>query len=813
MPSRAEPIRGRVAAVLAAVLLLASLAGAALAQSPAEIDAERAKRWDAVASRAETLVNDPETQTEVLETLREELVAQRSDALAAEQERKPPVDELNKRMAALGPPPVEGAEEAPEIAALRRDLTEQIAEAQGPVLTAQEAYRRTDTLIGAIDRTVRARFSAELMSRGPSPLRPATWLAAIEETLARIQDYRSALRAEFADPVKRERELRRVPINLLLIAAGLWLAFMVRGWLVDWVERRLAASPSRRSAALLVALRNLTRLVVPAVGAGLFFAAFDRAGLFARADAGRFFALPPFVIVLIASGWIAGSLLAPKQRAYRPMPLDDHAAHMAHRLVLYLGGVLSLSYVVASLTVHWSFSTATQSALQFPLVVIGAVGLWRVAARLDEARAHIAEDADSATTLIVRRALRAIARLLRLIAIAAPVLGALGYMPAAGFLVLRSILMLGLLAGSFIVFDLLNKLAQSALAGPATQQRPDDGGLVPVFVAAIVVVAALPLFAIIWGARPSDIADFWTLLREGVTLGGIRLSASTVVTLIVVFGLGIGVVRLLQTVLRGTVLPRTRLDAGSKNAVLAGVGYIGMAIAGLIAVAAAGLNLSSLAIVAGALSVGIGFGLQNIVSNFVSGIILLVERPVKEGDWIEVGGFSGYVKGINVRSTEIETFDRASVILPNSDLIAGTVLNRTHTGLAGRLQLPISVTYDADPKRVEAILMEIAEGHPLVLQEPAPRVLFMDLGPDSMNFELRCWLRDVNFSLSVRSDMNFEVVERFHREGIRIPFYGRDLPPGPAPPEPAEQQPAPPAAMQQPAPPPPVVLPQARKES
>jgi len=775
MPSWAERRLADAGRLVAAALLLLALASAALAQTDADADAERVKRWDATATRAESLVNDPETPTDALDALREELVAQRTDTLAAEKERQPPVDELNKRLQALGPPPAEGAEEAPEVAALRRDLNEQIAEAQGPLVTAQEAYRRTDTLIGTIDRTVRARFSAELMSRGPTPLLPSTWLTAVEELTARALDYRAAVRSNFDDPRSRAQTLRRLPITLLLVAAGIGLAFMVRIWLADWIESRLADNPSRRSAALLVALRNLNRLVVPAVGAGLFFAAFDRAGLFARADAGRFFALPAFVLILIATGWIAGSLLAPKHRAFRPLPLDDDSARAAYRLVVYLGVVLSLSYLFAGLSIRWSFTPDTQTALQFPLVVLGALGLWRVATRLDEARAHIAEDADSATTVIVRRSLKAIGRVLRVIAVVAPVLGAAGYMPAAGFLVFRSTLTLGLLAAGYVVFDLLNKIAQSVLASP-TAPRQEDGGLTPVFVGALVVIATLPLLAIVWGARPSDIADFWMLMREGVTLGGIRLSATAVLTLIVVFALGVAVVRLLQTVLRTTVLPRTQLDAGGKNAVLAGVGYIGMAIAGLIGVAAAGLDLSSLAIVAGALSVGIGFGLQTIVSNFVSGIILLVERPVKEGDWIEVGGFSGYVKGINVRSTEIETFDRASVILPNSDLVAGTVLNRTHVGMSGRLQVPVSVTYVTDPKRVEAILLELAEAHPLVLEEPAPRVLFMQFGPDSMDFELRCWLRDVNFSLSVRSDVNYEIIERFRREGIRMQYYGRDLP-------------------------------------
>ncbi|WP_292326981.1 mechanosensitive ion channel domain-containing protein, partial [Mesorhizobium sp.] len=295
------------------------------------------------------------------------------------------------------------------------------------------------------------------------------------------------------------------------------------------------------------------------------------------------------------------------------------------------------------------------------------------------------------------------------------------------------------------------------------------GLVVSIAINLMIVLVFLPLILLMWGFQPGDIQAWAYKLATGVTIGSVTISFTGILSGIVVFVIGYFLTRWFQGWLDGSVMARGRVDAGVRNSIRLAVGYAGVAIAGLVGVSAAGIDLSNLALVAGALSLGIGFGLQNVVSNFVSGLILLAERPFKVGDWIVAGDTTGTVKKISVRATEIETFQRQSVILPNSTLINNAVGNWTHRNKLGRVDIKVGVAYGSDVKRVHALLLEIARSHPLVLKNPEPFVLFANFGAAALEFEIRVFLADILNGNIVQNDIRFAIFDEFNSEHIEIP--------------------------------------------
>src|SRR5215470_5256697 len=273
------------------------------------------------------------------------------------------------------------------------------------------------------------------------------------------------------------------------------------------------------------------------------------------------------------------------------------------------------------------------------------------------------------------------------------------------------------------------------------------------------VICALPFLMMQWGFSGADIRDCFKSLFFGIEVGQFRISLARILLGIVLFIALLFATRLFQRWLRERALQQTRMDPGIVNSIDTVVGYAGIAVASLLAISYAGFDITNLAIVAGALSIGVGFGLQSIVNNFVSGLILLVERPVKVGDRVVIGDQQGYVRRISVRATEIETFDRASVIVPNSELIMARVLNWTHRDWMGAANVKIGVAYDADPEKVIAILKQCAEEHPLVLRNPPPSVALDGFGPSAMQFTLGISLANIDKANVVQSDLRIAILK------------------------------------------------------
>lgn len=736
-------------------------AGPTLAEDTAVVDY---KAWGKDAASAEEVIATARASNKALEEMRIRIVGWRTAFNAAREQNAPQIETLKSQIGALGAPPEKDTTEAPEIAQRRRELTEALSRLQAPALAAVEAFSRAEGIIRQIDALIRERQAKELLRLLPSPANPLHWPSGYAVLSQGSHTLWTEVTSAWNNPARRTELRNNMPAIIVCLVLALVLMLRAPGFM-ERLSVRLQTRAAMRARHVVAALVSLGQVVAPVAGMTLLFVAIVLSGMTGPRIEALASALPAAAFAFFAARWLGSWLFPEDERGQGPHLTDRPGEARFH--VTMIGLMVAIESFRSAFTteVRPPLSQAAQAVWLAPMVCLLAVFLFRLGLLLRR-QAASESVSDGEELRFRRRMIRMAGTAILAVSLLAPAMALIGYVAAANALIWPT-------TGSMALVGLIILLQRFLTDLYVTITKSGDEGreaLVPVLAGFLLALASLPLFALIWGARTADLSEAWTRFQAGFSFGGASISPSAIVTLFVVFSIGYMITRVLQGAMRSSVLPRTKLDKGAQTAVVSGLGYLGIFLSGLAAVTTAGIDLSALAIVAGALSVGIGFGLQNIVQNFIAGIILLIERPISEGDTIEVGNKAGTVKSISVRSTRIMTGDQAEVIVPNAEFISGIVTNWTRDSLRGRLIMPVTVAYGSDTRKVASILREIVDAQPLVLIDPEPTVRLSGFGQQGLSFEIRAILSDLNFNLDVQSEMNHQIVERFDKEGIEIPF-------------------------------------------
>jgi small-conductance mechanosensitive channel len=743
-------------------------------------------------NRLSRSIEAAEKSLQQLKEIESDLQRQRSnveqiiyDSTAQAEILRPQLAEVKSQIEKLGPPPAKDQPaESAAVAAERARLSSLSGELDSALKTTELAWVKAKQLIDRITTMRYQIFTKNLFERRTSPIMPSVWRDVgdrMPTIISRTQYYGG----DWAYWASRKKGM--LIAMLSAIVAGGALFWFVSEQFIRRKRAAFAAIPSFfdrvASAAWVVPLR----LIAPALVAILSYSALDNLELLFAPWGDSAEALVKGLLIYTGASILASTTLAPKEPEWRLLPVSDATARRLIRFVKLFIAVYIIDtvlvefgraiYVPLPVTVAQTFLTNIAfAAILLALVLTPFVPQ---TGPLRPVNGHPPGfDYLAGVTRHTPRWIKAPMWL-----VAALIIGTslLGYV-ALGRFIGQQLVLSGTVLAVFGLFYLAIRAVtrgrgneRSHMAAVLEQNFGLDASrqsqitkLVEVALTFSLFLVALPVLLLQWGFAAADIRDWAKALFFGFEVGQFKISLVRILIGIVLFTALLFATRLIQRWLRDRVLAQSRMDSGVANSIDTAVGYGGIAMAALLSVSYAGFDITSLAIVAGALSVGIGFGLQSIVNNFVSGLILLVERPIKVGDWIVVGDQQGNVRRISVRSTEIETFDRASLIVPNSELISGRVLNWTHRNLLGRVIMKVSTEPHADADRVIRLLVEAAKAQPNLLKSPEPSASLDGFATDKLDFTLRATLADVNTGVRTNSDLRVAILKAFREANLIV---------------------------------------------
>lgn len=755
----------RVACMRLFVVLWLALGATAWAQPPATVaDAEATlseARKDIDALRKDL---DDQTNDDVLVKRRGQALEIQAQADAIAEALAPQQASVAARLTELGPVPA-GGKDTPDVAAQRaqleknnRNLDAQLKLAR--LLSVEAA--QTAEQISALRRT---QFQARLGERRGSLLSSGFWSelrGELPRDLARLGDLFDDIKGMIGStPAWVWTAL------ILLVAAVVGLRYWAGRLLLKLTATRVPPGRLRRSvlAVAVVALSTLT----PALVAELAVIGLTWHGEVAD-DTQTL--LTSLVEMAAFGGFVAGlgyALLSIHRPSWRLPPLPDLIADGLRWLPLTLGVLVVAAWLAERLPVLINASLTGTIALNSLVVGVMALALMAALARAERLRRGLGETppprpfwlAGLSTVAWIVLALSLLALLI-------------GYAALGSFLVRQALWTLVVIATTYLASVLIDDGFTTLVGGPVKDEPPTwqtrlrgqaavllsgVGRLMAILVAAVLLLAP-------FGEAPADLLHRLDQLYKGLQIGEVQIRPGAVAQALLVLALALLSVRLLKRWLSTRYLPTTELDPGMQVSAATLFGYAGVVISVALALSALGIGLERVAWIASALSVGIGFGLQAVVQNFVSGLILLAERPVKVGDWVSLGGIEGDIQRINVRATEIQMSDRSTVIVPNSEFITKTVRNVTHANPLGLVQIKLPMPLSTDAQRVREIMLEAFGGHEDILETPAPNVFLDGIDNGHLMFNAKGYVSSPRSAYGVRSALLFEILGRLAGAGL-----------------------------------------------
>lgn len=750
----------------------------------AQDEVSASDRFSSLQAQVETTkaILSEATETRAISAARLDLQESRVELLALQREARTSKSQLETDLSMLGAAP-DGAEEPAAITDLRQSYATRISELDRVSVLSNALLQQIDGLLEASAEQLTDAFLSSVLERAPPPYLPSELAAAGSEFNQTIAEGRAWL----SGPEDGERT--SLSIIWLLLASGV-IVFLINIPIKDRVANHLWRQLPKREITpagppAIALTRTSTRIILAAISIFIAHRVILETGFLSESDRATLDQVAQAIFVLLCANAISRGLFAPDNDHWRTFKTSNEKAAGAHAAALSVAGLFAIDQIAVALINRDEFGALLRLETLFAAIIFGVV-MSVLYFRLHRKNVAATETASLETvgpSTQKSSVGKTIAQLLLLLpAITMVAASFLGYAALSRWIFEKAAYFALFLGYAFLIRKFLRSwtlLAVERVAfGKTRNEIPDEdiiGFWTRMSVDILVAIAALPVILAILGMEWTEIQTLALNFMSGFSIGAITVSPSNLIYGLLLVIAILVITRLAQRVLENRILPMTRLNPGIRHSLKTLVGYVGLLFAFFTGVSALGFNLSNLAIIAGALSVGIGFGLQSIVNNFVSGLILLFERPIKIDDWVITASGEGRVKKINVRSTEIETFDRCSIIVPNSELISSSVQNWTYKDDTARVIVPVGVSYSSDPEAVREVLLQCAQDHPQILRDPEPFVYFADFADSSLNLELRAFIRDANESLLVRNDLRFKIFSALKKAGIEIPFPQRDI--------------------------------------